>query len=291
MGGVLVVEHICRLIGSGQRLAGAADRCTCTSLFELPSLTCAPLWFWEPRLKFHFVQLTDTWIFIFKNSPISLLYIFSLFYLWLPFFFFFFSSKLLHHPFNSPLIHPRAHLRFFLITLFPHLLSWLLLPNSFLHTHPPPTLPVLRSPSSLSSVIALHLFWLHLSWPWRARCPLLSPNLGAATLATGLNALAYASFRRMTFIQLWRTRTRNINAHGQVAGGVMHMHAEFSHVCLWAEEPHKAASDRSVSNEDAVLVTVTFSQIFGWVFLSLVHRFLKFYNRFNQEQLSSSSPY
>lgn len=102
-----------------------------------------------------FSLLTPGYSYILKKILQSHYFISFLFF---PSGLFFFNSKLLHHPFNSPLIHPHAHLGFFLITLFPHLLSRLPLPNSFLHpppnppNSPQPFLPVCRN--SFASLLA-----------------------------------------------------------------------------------------------------------------------------------------
>lgn len=101
----------------------------------------------------------------------------------------------------------------------------------FLLVSPSPKListpSILPSPPSLSSVIALRLHWLHLSWPWRAQCPLLSPNLGAATLATGLNTVAYVLFRRMALHNCdthTDTHTRHAQKHSQVVKSCICIH-------------------------------------------------------------------
>ena len=112
---------------------------------------------------------------------------------WPDCFSFLLPSFALHLHLNPTLIcpHPRLNLSFSF--------SFILLFHSSTYSHFSLCLThfySLHSPS-MSSVIGSRLHWLHLSWPWRAQCPLLSPNLGADTLATGLNTLAFVLFRRI----------------------------------------------------------------------------------------------
>lgn len=108
--------------------------------------------------------------------------------------------------FSRAPVHPHSHLshsQFLRLFFLPSLI-----PTSKLISTP----TVLPHRPSPSSAIALHLYWLHLSWPWRARCPLLSPNVGAATLAAGLDTLA------LCVVQVKEAHTQ------PGGGGVMHMH-------------------------------------------------------------------
>lgn len=113
----------------------------------------------------------------------------------------------------------------------------------------PPPVP------SLFPVIAFRLYWLHLPWPWRAQCRLLSPKLGAATLASGLNTLAYVLF--------WKTALHDCDTRTQPGGGVIHMHTQESVNKAQSVCAHKHTEPVNIPEQFQIsrLGTVTYSYV------------------------------
>ncbi len=240
MGGRLEANHFCRLIGSKQRWPVLQ-----TSVSECPGFDL-PIQYSPHEVKTQWVifkshlqnalfcSAAPSLIPVSFRSTLSHTHYFFVSFSCLPDCLSFLSSSFAPTlSLNPALICPRTCLN-----LPPSFQSYSFSASPLALVSPSPHLIstpfILSSPPSLSSVIALRLSWLHLSWPWRARCPLLSPNLEAATLAAGLNTLAYVLFRWMALHDC-DAHTKHTHTHNQVVVSCICIDR---HECAWEQCTH-----------------------------------------------------